>query len=133
MTYTDTDHTGGTPLRQPWEAVAARELSDVLHYLTHGLIFGPEDFAERLRLTADQICDPDLGLITEAQRYPAFAGELANNDQVLAVIGVHAAALAYASKMLKIEIGTLLQFGKAKLENMSVEELEQICKNAILK
>ncbi len=70
--YTDPDHTGNIPLRQPWEAIATRELSFILNYLVQGLFFSPEDFAERLRQAADMITDPMMNQIDECARYPIF-------------------------------------------------------------
>lgn len=61
--YTDPSETGGLPLGQPWERVAAKELADIGHYLTHGLFLHAADFAERLRQSADAIEDTILARI----------------------------------------------------------------------
>jgi hypothetical protein len=45
------------PLAQDWERVAAKDLADLMHLLTHGLFINPEDFAERLRQSADQLSE----------------------------------------------------------------------------
>lgn len=58
--HTDLQHS--LPLGQSWERVAIKDLSDVLHYLTHGLFINPADYAERLRQSADAIEVPIISL-----------------------------------------------------------------------
>jgi hypothetical protein len=53
--YTDLESNGGLPLSQPWERIASKELSDISHYLNHGLFVNVQDLVDRLRQAADVI------------------------------------------------------------------------------
>lgn len=124
--YTDLTETGNIPLGQPWERAAIKDLSDVLHYLTHGLFFNPTDYADRLRQAAEAI----EFRLSEPERFPLFHPE-PKPDRAAIVVGLHVAALKLAADQLGVEVSSLLRYGKAKLENMTPAELDALCKEAL--
>ena len=123
--YTDISETNGLPLGQAWERAAIKDLSDIQNYLTHGLFFSPADYADRLRNSADAIQVP-IKEIPEVS-----PPDWVSPKVVTLVLGIYLNATKIAAEKLGVDLGVLLQYGRARLANQNPEELEQLCREAL--
>lgn len=131
--YTDLEESGGVPLGQLWERAAIKDISDILHYLTHGLFFNPADFAERLRQSADAIEVPitELHHLPRPPLPPDEAADLPDWNMVMAVISAHLNAVKIASDALGIPVDALLSQGVRAAIAQTPAELSAIAEQAL--
>lgn len=130
--HTDTTANGGLPLSQPWERVAAKDLQDIGHHLTHGLFMNPADFADRLRQTADGI---EEWAAENPESFPMLSGA------TLGVLGCHVAAVTIAAQAIArltdgdpgLVSADLLRKGRQYYDALSPERLEELTGNILLR
>jgi hypothetical protein len=130
--YTDLEETGGLPLSQAWERAAIKDLSDIFHYLTHGLFFDPTDYADRLRQAADAIEVPIVELSPAPLPSPPLPFPVAISGGELAIgLGVYLNAVEIAAQQLGIDMNVLIRYGQARIQNQTESDINALCERVL--